>query len=210
MANVEEIYEGGIMKLKYINKINKNIVEILILIVALIGMFISIHILHEYPKKINKPKKVVSNQPALKEDRELLVQYKIQQNKKMIQQRMAAEKTQKTKEREVNEAQKPKPYSSKFKAVVTAYTAYEESTGKTPSHPTFGITASGKRVKQGVTVACPPHIELGTWIEIEGIGKRRCDDRGGAIKGNKIDVYMKRVDEAIKFGKQERMVYILK
>jgi 3D (Asp-Asp-Asp) domain-containing protein len=196
------------MKLKYINKINKNIVEILILIVALIGMFISIHILHEYPKKINKPKKVVSNQPALKEDRELLIQYKIQQNKKLLQQRIAAEKEQKAKESEVKEKQKP--YIRKFEAIVTAYTAYEESTNKTPDHPSFGITASGRKVQQGVTAACPPHIPLDTWIEIEGLGKRRCDDRGGAIKGSKIDVYMKRVDEAIKFGKQERMVYILK
>lgn len=92
---------------------------------------------------------------------------------------------------------------------VTAYTAYEESTGKTPDRPAFGITASGRRVQAGVTAACPPDMPFGTWLDIEGVGKRRCDDRGGAIKGNRIDIYMPSVDAAIEFGRRRLKVRIL-
>jgi 3D (Asp-Asp-Asp) domain-containing protein len=106
---------------------------------------------------------------------------------------------------------KPKPAPPPAEVFeVTAYTAYEESTGKTPSHPTFGITASGKRVQAGVTAACPPELDFGTWLEIEGVGKRRCDDTGGTIKGKRIDIYMESVNEAIKFGRRNLRVWVLK
>jgi 3D (Asp-Asp-Asp) domain-containing protein len=93
---------------------------------------------------------------------------------------------------------------------VTAYTAYEESTGKTPGHPAFGITASGRRVQAGVTAACPRELEFGTWLEIEGVGKRRCDDRGGAISGKKLDIYMPERADALEFGRRRLKVRILK
>jgi 3D (Asp-Asp-Asp) domain-containing protein len=92
---------------------------------------------------------------------------------------------------------------------VTAYTAYEESTGKTPGHPAFGITASGRRVQAGVTAACPRELEFGTWLEIEGVGKRRCDDRGGAIRGKKLDIYMPERADALEFGRRRLKVRIL-
>jgi 3D (Asp-Asp-Asp) domain-containing protein len=92
---------------------------------------------------------------------------------------------------------------------VTAYTAYEESTGKTPGHPAFGITASGRKVQAGVTVACPPDMPFGTWLEIEGVGKRRCDDRGGAIRGNRLDIYIPDKADALEFGRRRLKVRIL-
>lgn len=98
----------------------------------------------------------------------------------------------------------------KINAVVTAYTDGIESTGKSPGHPAYGLTASGINTQSGITAACPPQIELGTWIVIEDVGKRRCDDRGSAIKGNRYDVYMQHLDNAINFGKQNLKVTILK
>jgi 3D (Asp-Asp-Asp) domain-containing protein len=92
---------------------------------------------------------------------------------------------------------------------VTAYTAYEESTGKTPDHPAFGITASGRRVQAGVTAACPRELPFGTWLEIEGVGKRRCDDRGGAIRGNRLDIYIPDKADALEFGRKRLKVRIL-
>lgn len=86
---------------------------------------------------------------------------------------------------------------------VTAYTAGDDFT---PSH---GITASGKRVKAGETVACPRELPLGTRINIEGVGPRVCLDRGGAIKGRKLDVYMPSIKEARKFGRQTLKVTII-
>lgn len=89
---------------------------------------------------------------------------------------------------------------------VTAFTAGAESTGKSPGHPLYGVTASGKKVKEGITIACPPQIELGTKLHIEGIGVRTCEDRGGAIKGQKLDLYIASLPAAQSFGKQRKEV----
>ena len=94
---------------------------------------------------------------------------------------------------------------------LTAYTAGYESTGKTPSHPEYGITASGAKVKENHTIAVDPNvIPLGTYVYIEGIGIRKAEDTGSAIKGKKIDVYIPELDEALEFGvKKNVKVYVL-
>jgi 3D (Asp-Asp-Asp) domain-containing protein len=115
----------------------------------------------------------------------------------------------KEEEMEVVKVEEKKEDTKKITAIVTAYTNGVESTGKSPDHPAYGVTASGRKTERYVTAACPPSIPLGTWIEIEGIGKRRCDDRGGAIKGRRFDVYMKHLDNALEFGKQELKVIVL-
>ena len=84
---------------------------------------------------------------------------------------------------------------------LTAYTAGPESTGKSPGHPEYGITFSGIPVQRDVTIAVDPNvIPLGTRVYIEGIGYRVAHDTGGAIKGNRIDVYMEDLSEALEFG----------
>lgn len=93
---------------------------------------------------------------------------------------------------------------------VTAYTAGYESTGKRPSHPLYGITASGRQVEEGVTVAADWDIlSPGSRIFIDGVGERIVQDRGGAIKGNKLDVYMPDLEDALIFGRQNLQVYLL-
>lgn len=99
-----------------------------------------------------------------------------------------------------------------FHATLTAYTAGYESTGKSPGHPAYGITASGATVKENHTIAVDPKvIPLGSLVFIEGIGIRRAEDTGSAIKGAKIDVYIPQVREAIEFGvKRDVKVYVLR
>lgn len=94
--------------------------------------------------------------------------------------------------------------------VVTAYTAGFESTGKNPDDPDYGITASGEYAEEGRTIACPPELDFGTIIEIESVGERICQDRGGAIKGKRIDLYMEDLHMANEFGKRELKVRIYK
>ncbi|MEG2769323.1 MAG: 3D domain-containing protein [Oscillospiraceae bacterium] len=75
-----------------------------------------------------------------------------------------------------------------------------------------GITASGKTVTEGVTVAVDPNIiPLGTWLYIDEIGIRQAQDTGGAIKGNKIDVAVDTHQNALNWaGYGTHRVYILK
>ncbi|MFX3634156.1 MAG: ubiquitin-like domain-containing protein [Candidatus Pristimantibacillus sp.] len=94
---------------------------------------------------------------------------------------------------------------------LTAYSAGVASTGKDESHPDYGITASGAKVQEGRTIAVDPKvIPIGWWVYIEGIGFRRAEDTGGAVKGNKIDVYFDSNKVATKFGKKKGYtVYVL-
>jgi len=98
---------------------------------------------------------------------------------------------------------------------VTAYTLREEECGKSPDDPYYGITASGKKVKAWHTVAAPKNIPFGTKIYIPYFKDKPnkgifvVEDRGGAIKGNRLDVYMESLSEALKFGRRKLEVYIL-
>lgn len=47
---------------------------------------------------------------------------------------------------------------------------------------------------------------FGTKVEIKGMGTYVVEDRGGAIKGNKIDIYFDSHQEALNFGR--RTVYL--
>lgn len=96
-----------------------------------------------------------------------------------------------------------------FTAECTAYTAGYESTGKTPDHPAYGITASGSKVRQGIIAADTSVLPFGTKVWIEGLGVYVVEDTGGDIVGNRIDIYMDDLDQAVKFGRQERKVIVL-
>lgn len=94
---------------------------------------------------------------------------------------------------------------------LTAYSLDMGSTGKSSDHPQYGITSSGARVSEGRTIAVDPKvIPIGWWVYIEGIGLRRAEDTGSAIKGNKIDIYFDNPSYAKRFGiKRGYKVYII-
>ncbi|MBP2240461.1 3D (Asp-Asp-Asp) domain-containing protein [Cytobacillus eiseniae] len=99
------------------------------------------------------------------------------------------------------------------KVVATGYTAYYESTGKHPNHPGFGITYSGVKVKRDLysTVAADLNVfPIGTILFIPGYGYGVVADKGGAIKGNKVDLYYETVEDVYnKWGKKTLDVYIV-
>jgi len=92
----------------------------------------------------------------------------------------------------------------KFIINASAYTAAADECGKSD-----GITASGIKVAESRTLACPPSYPFGTKIAIEGVGVLRCEDRGGAIKGNHFDIYMETKDEAFALGRQNLVAEIV-
>ena len=97
-----------------------------------------------------------------------------------------------------------------FIAEITAYTAGYESCGKLPSHPAYGITANGNKVKKGIIAVDTRVLPFGSIVYIEDLGVFVADDTGADIKGNRIDIYMDNVNDAIKFGRQYRKVIVLK
>ena len=105
----------------------------------------------------------------------------------------------------------PKLIKKVLNTTLTAYTAGYESTGKKASHPTYGITYSGIKAKEGRTIAVDPAvIPLGSTVFIEGIGIRKAEDIGSAIRGSRIDVFMNDLGQAQEFGvKKNVKVYLL-
>jgi 3D (Asp-Asp-Asp) domain-containing protein len=97
----------------------------------------------------------------------------------------------------------------------TAYTASFKETGKMPGDSGYGITATGKRVQKGVIAVDPRVIPLYTrvYVEINGrtpdYGFAVAADVGGAIKGNKIDLFYDDIQYAKHFGVKKVKVYIL-
>ncbi|WP_250278262.1 3D domain-containing protein [[Clostridium] colinum] len=91
----------------------------------------------------------------------------------------------------------------------TAYTAGPESTGKRPGDAGYGITASGMKAQRGVVAVDTSVIPFGTELYIEGYGYAIAGDTGSAIKGNKIDVFFDKYNDAIQYGVRNVNVYVL-
>jgi 3D (Asp-Asp-Asp) domain-containing protein len=86
--------------------------------------------------------------------------------------------------------------------VTTAYCSCAKCCGKTN-----GITASGTRATSGRTVAAPSSIPFGTELVING-HTYVVEDRGGAINGNRIDIYFDSHQAAINYGRKTVDVYV--
>lgn len=72
-----------------------------------------------------------------------------------------------------------------------------------------GITATGTRVTANRTIAVDPNvIPLGSSVVIDG-NTYVAEDTGGAIKGNRIDMYFATHQDALNFGIQYKNVSII-
>ena len=77
---------------------------------------------------------------------------------------------------------------------VTAYCSCAKCCGKVT-----GRTASGSHAVAGQTVAASGQFAFGTKLNING-QEYTVEDRGGAIQGNRIDIYMNSHAEAVAWG----------
>ena len=69
-----------------------------------------------------------------------------------------------------------------------------------------GDTASGHVIQAGDKLAaCDRSIPFGTLLDIPGYGQVRCEDRGGAIKGDRIDVLFDTHQEALEWGRRKQV-----
>lgn len=88
-------------------------------------------------------------------------------------------------------------FSKVIKVVATAYTH------------TGNNTATGKAPYRGIVAVDTNVIPFGTKLYVEGYGVAEAADRGGAIKGNRIDLFMETASEARRWGVKTVDMYIL-
>ena len=80
---------------------------------------------------------------------------------------------------------------------ITAYCICEKCCGEFAD----GITADGTEAK-GRIIAAPGIIPFGTKMRIPGYGVAEVHDRGGAIKGNRLDLLFSDHKAALEWGVQ--------
>lgn len=85
---------------------------------------------------------------------------------------------------------------------VTAYCPCEKCCGAYAN----GYTATGEKATQGVTIAADPDVlPMGTEIELDG-HTYTVQDTGGAIAGNRLDLYFDSHEDALRWGVREKIV----
>lgn len=85
--------------------------------------------------------------------------------------------------------------------IVTFYTKNDENMDGS------GVTASGTIATEGRTIAMDESIPFGTKILIDN-QEFIVEDRGGAIKGNRVDMFVNDVEYAFTMGKQRKTIII--
>lgn len=94
-----------------------------------------------------------------------------------------------------------KKYLGKYR--ITYYCPCSKCCGR------YKKTASGTKPKAGRTISVDPkRIKLGSKVKI-GNKTYIAEDTGGAIKGNRIDIFVKKHKEAIRKGVQYKKVYLI-
>lgn len=116
-------------------------------------------------------------------------------------------------------ASAPTEYKDVLEVKATAYCLCKKCCGKSPDNPGYGVTRSGLKIEPGIgmkVIAVDPKvIPLGSKVYVEGLngvfdyGYAVAADTGGAIKNNKIDLYMDTHDATIQWGIKSVRVYVI-
>lgn len=151
--------------------------------------------------KVKENKKKEEEQRKIAEEKAKLEQERIQaeQEKIRIENERIAEE-QKIKQNKIQIASRSsedRTNEGYIKFIATGYCACVKCCGNSN-----GITAMGTKAKAGRTIAMPKGYDFGTKIEIKNLGTYIVEDRGGAIKNNKLDIYFNTHQEALNWGKR--------
>lgn len=153
--------------------------------------------------------KVVIGEEYLALDKELVA--KDEAEKKAAAEKAALEKAKKEEEeKKSSKGDKEFSYSKVIECKATAYDDSYASNGKWGA-----VTAMGTDLRPGVIAVDPKVIPLGTKVYIESTddwpdyGYAVAEDTGGAIKGNKVDLFFKSSKTVYNFGRRNVKVYIL-
>ena len=193
---------------------NKNIIIIIFIIFSLVWTRIVIKLEHE--------KEEITKQ---KTELETIIQ-DLQNDKVDLKNTVLKLQEEVQSKQELIDAQKERTMISPTRGqssrtnifIATAYDLSFASCGKEPSHPQYGISASGvdlkgKSLEDRFIAVDPKVIKLGSVVHIEFFepyqhltGYYTAVDTGGAIKGNKVDIFFGSgdVSQAVKnFGRRQ-------
>ncbi len=141
---------------------------------------------------------------------EVLLENGKEVSRKLINEKTVSEKKDKvvavgTKE-SVQQVSRGSETGTEYYVTATAYTAN--------CNGCSGHTATGFNLRANpeakVIAVDPSVIPLGTKVYVEGYGYAVAADTGGAIKGNKIDLFMSSQSDAYRFGRKNVKIKILK
>jgi 3D (Asp-Asp-Asp) domain-containing protein len=94
------------------------------------------------------------------------------------------------------------------KTITMVATGYDSS--YECNYPYYGQPSyTGLPLQRGVVAVDPNVIPMGTKLYVEGYGNAIAADQGGAIKGNRIDLYFDSHQEAMNWGMKTVKVTIL-
>ena len=160
------------------------------------------------PIPLDIKEKMIAEQKAKIEEENRTQEFKKQEQIKLAK---AKEQQEKRKVAKVvnnttsrGDIESRKDNSGYIKFTATAYCGCAKCCGKST-----GKTASGTTATAGRTVAMSSSYSFGTKIEIQGMGTYIVEDRGGAIKGNRIDIFFSNHQKALDFGRKTVYLKVL-
>lgn len=71
-------------------------------------------------------------------------------------------------------------------------------------------TATGVEPRQGMIAVDPKVIAMGSKVYVEGYGYAVAADTGGAIRGNRIDVFFPTLRQCVDWGRKSVRIYVIK
>lgn len=90
---------------------------------------------------------------------------------------------------------------------VTAYTQYSSAYGRwNTGYTSVGVFAHPKK---RIVAVDPRVIPYYSWVWIEGLGWYQALDKGGAIKGYKLDLLIENSEKARQFGRKDLYVIVV-